>query len=476
MVGCQEIVADLRASFDQGISQPIGFRRLQLEKLADFLNRFEQDICQALQDDLGKPKLEAMMTEVLQVRQEIATHLAHLEEWTAPQSVARTVVNMTDTVTTEAQPLGVVLVLGPWNYPLNCLLIPLVGAIAAGNCVLLKPSEHATEMEKLLTEKLGNFLDSRCVRVVCGGAEVSQELLMNRFDYIFFTGSPRVGKLVMKAAAEFVTPVTLELGGKCPVYVAEDADLPMTAKRLAWGKFSNTGQTCVAPDYVMCPRDVVEPLIAELQKVIVEFYGSDAQESPDYGCIINNANLQRLASMLQESNGEVRLGGLQVAEKRFMEPTLVALASAHSGGCQDSLMREEIFGPILPVLPVTGVKEATEIIKLGGKPLAVYVFSSSRNTIQELRKNSTSGAFMANDVVVHCAMQNLPFGGVGGSGFGAYHGRYTFDTFSHKRACVDKDCYEFVNNRFRYPPYTESKLSLVKLALSSSMKTRCSLQ
>uniref|UniRef100_A0A8C5MU18 Aldehyde dehydrogenase n=1 Tax=Leptobrachium leishanense TaxID=445787 RepID=A0A8C5MU18_9ANUR len=354
-----------------------------------------------------------------------------------------------DSAFIRKDPLGVVLVISPWNYPVQLCLIPLVGAISAGNCAILKPSEISQNTEKVLADLLPRYLDKDCFAVVCGQVEDTTRLLENKFDYIFFTGNPKVGRIIMSAAAKHLTPVTLELGGKNPCYVDDDCDIETTAKRVAWSKFFNAGQTCSAPDYVLCSDGTRDKLMRAIQEAIKAFYGEDPKLSQDLGRIISQRHFHRVCSLL--SCGTIVTGGQTDDAERYIAPTLLKDIKE-----TDPVMQEEIFGPILPFLTVGSREEAIKFINQREKPLAVYVYSRDTQVVNEFLDRTGSGGFSANDGLMHSTLMSLPFGGVGESGMGQYHGKFSFDTFSHQRACLLRSQGREKLNEVRYPPYDES--------------------
>lgn len=346
--------------------------------------------------------------------------------------------------------------MGAWNYPLMLSLGPLGGAIAAGNCAIIKPSEIANATSNIIATLLPRYLDKDCFKVVEGGVDITKDLLKERFDHIFFTGSGEVGRKVREAANAFLTPVTLELGGKCPVYIDITADLEMAARRLIWTKCINLGQTCIAPDYVLCSQEVQAELIAKIRKILSEWYGINPQDSDDLCRIINERNWQRLDAMLSGSKGQVVIGGERDKKELYIAPTVVTGVTS-----QDSLMREEIFGPILPILTVGDVEEAINIINNRDKPLSLYVFSTNKAVAEVFKARTSSGSMVINDAVVHLSVETLPFGGVGASGMGHYHGKYTFKCFSHSKSVLSRDFSRFGEylGETRYPPYAQWKIN-----------------
>jgi aldehyde dehydrogenase (NAD+) len=419
----------------------------------------EDRITAALAADLGKPWMEAFGAEVAFTVTEIDQALKHLDRWTSPTKVRVPMTLKPGSARVVPEPLGTVLVISPWNYPLQLLLAPLVPALAAGNTAVLKPSEVAPHTSDLIAELVPRYLDERAVQVVTGGVEETSALLQERFDHIFYTGSGTVGRLVMAAAAKHLTPVTLELGGKSPTIVAADADLDVAARRIAWGKFLNAGQTCVAPDYVLVEEQVEAPFLDALVTAIRDFYGDDPARSPDYCRIVNERHWNRLYALLDCEGYEATVvGGTGDRVARYLAPTVL------SGVKPDArVMQDEIFGPILPVLPVADVEEAIRFVNDHPKPLALYVFSASEATAQRVIEATSSGGVCVNHVVMQLSVPELPFGGVGESGMGAYHGRAGFDTFSHAKPVLTKGVRP--DPSVMYPPYKGWKQKLIRRVL-----------
>lgn len=440
-----------RARFETGATRPLDFRRSQLQKFHAALERREPELLSALQADLRKSLFQGYATELGLVQAEIRHALKHLHRWAAPQTCKTPWFVTPARGWVQPEPFGVALILGPWNYPAQLLLTPLVSAIAAGNCAVLKPSELAPRTAEVITALVRETFTEDFISVVTGGPDVAEALLAERFDKIFFTGSTRVGRLVMAAAAKHLTPVTLELGGKCPAIVCADANVELAAKRIAWGKFMNAGQTCVAPDFVLVQRSVLERFVAVLKKSLREFYGEDASQSADYGRIVNARHFDRLINYLRD--GKVVHGGTHDAKDLFLAPTILEDVSPDA-----SVMLEEIFGPILPVLEFDRLGDALASLRGRPTPLALYVFSNDRATQARVLAETRSGGVCVNDVVSHMIGTGLPFGGLGESGLGAYHGRAGFDTFSHDRAVLRRATW--LDTPFRYPP---QKLSLAGL-------------
>ncbi len=436
-------VQQQRTFFQSGETQPVTFRIQQLTTLKQVIQAAEAQILEALAADLRKPAFEAM-GELLGVVAEINYALKHLRQWVKPQRIATPPLVWPATAKIQAQPLGVVLIIGPWNYPLQLTLIPLVGAIAAGNCAILKPSELAPHTSEVISKLISQHFDSRYIQVIEGGIDTSRALLAEPFDHIFFTGSTAVGKQVMVAAAQHLTPVTLELGGKSPCIVDVDVPLELAARRIAWGKFINAGQTCIAPDYLLVHRQIKADFLVALQKAIHDFYGENPASSPDYSRIISAKHFDRLVKLLETS--QIVAGGETNASDRYIAPTIVDAVS-----WSDPIMQDEIFGPILPVLEYDQLAEAIAAINQRPKPLALYLFSNDRQHQNQVLQATSSGGVCINDTIMHVVTPVLPFGGVGASGMGRYHGKASFDTFSHYRSVMSRPFQ--LENPLRYAPY-----------------------
>jgi len=453
MMSHEEVVQKVRQAYLSGKTRNVEYRIRQLKNLLRLYEENETALNEALYKDLRKPKHEAKLLEVNVLKSDVKTMIENCKEWATPVKVAKTVVTMMDTPVILPDPYGVVLVIGAWNYPLQLSLCPVAGAIAAGNCVIIKPSELAPASCKLLEELVPRYLDPECFRVVTGGAAEVQDLLKQKFDYIFFTGSTVVGKLVREAANKHLTPVTLELGGKSPVFVDESVDLTITARRVIWGKMVNCGQTCIAPDYVLCTKNIKDALVAKMCETITEFYGSDPKQSPDLCRIVNVRHFERLKRLLD--SGKVVMGGQTDADDLWIDPTILVDVKA-----TDPVMQEEIFGPILPFIEVENAQEAVDFINQRDKPLSFYIFSANKKVVDYLCNNTTSGSMCINDCLMQFSVEELPFGGVGASGMGAYHGKFSFDTFTHRKSCLIRsfDRLGEALGKLRYPPYSESKL------------------
>jgi aldehyde dehydrogenase (NAD+) len=438
----------MRQPVQEGATRPLAWRLAQLDRLGTLLDRVEADLLEALFQDLGKPPQEAYY-ELVGVREELRFTRRHLKRWLAGRPISLPLWTWPARGRVRPEPLGCVLILGTWNYPFQLCLQPLISALAAGNTVVLKPSELAPHTANLIADQLGRHLPREVVQVVQGDGEVGAQLLEIRFDHIFFTGGSRVGRLVMAAAARHLTPVTLELGGKSPAIALADAPIAPTARRLVWGKGLNAGQTCVAPDHLLVVPEIEAPLLAAIGEEIRRLYGADPLASPDLGRVVSRPHFERLALLLRHAhaNGQVLLGGRMDPAELRIEPTLLRVQDpAH-----DPLMQEELFGPLLPVLSVPHLEAAIARVQAGPKPLALYLFGQSPRDRERLREATSSGSLAFNDVVTQVAAPQLPLGGVGESGMGAYHGHTGFLTFSHQRSLLEQRFWP--DPPFRYPPY-----------------------
>ncbi|MBG7696796.1 aldehyde dehydrogenase family protein [Streptomyces sp. MC1] len=427
-----DVVARLRATFAAGRTKPVEWRTGQLRRLRAMLTERGADLAAALHADLGKSGTEAHRTEIDFTVREIDHTLEHLADWLRPEPAPVPAHLGADaTAWTQYDPLGVVLVIAPWNYPAQLLLAPMVGALASGNAVVAKPSELAPATSAVLAELLPAYLDTDAVAVVEGGIPETTALLAERFDHIFYTGNGTVGRVVMRAAAEHLTPVTLELGGKSPVFVDRGTDLDTVADRLARGKFLNASQTCVAPDYVLTDPETATALEAALVRAIEGLFGADPRHCEEYGRIVDERHFDRLSALLD--SGRVAVGGVGDRAAKYLAPTVLADVDPNS-----PVMREEIFGPILPIVTVPGLDEAIDFINDRDKPLALYVFSESADTRDRIAAETSSGGLGHGLPLAHLTVSDLPFGGVGESGMGSYHGRYSIETFSHRKAVLSK--------------------------------------
>ena len=440
------LVERQRSYFQTHETRPLEFRRARLRELYAAIEAHEEAILAALHADLRKHRQEAYSSEIGVVLAEIRRALARWPRWMKPERRGLPLLAWPGRAEVRPEPLGVTLILGPWNYPFQLLLGPLVGAIAAGNCACLKPSEFAPETSAVIGRLIDATFAPHYVTVVEGGRDKAEALLAEHFDSIFFTGGTQAGRAVMTAAARHLTPVTLELGGKCPCIVCADTPLEVAARRVAWGKWMNAGQTCVAPDYVLVDRSVRDAFIAALKQAVGAFYGPDPSESPDYGRIVNHRHFERLMRLLE--SGTVVYGGRSIPSERYMEPTILTGVLPNSPA-----MQEEIFGPILPVLDFTDFDEALVRVRALPPPLALYLFSHDPEKQQRAVAETRSGCVCINDTVVQMLGKDLPFGGVGESGFGAYHGRASFDCFTHRKAVMLRRTW--FDSRLRYPPFNQ---------------------
>lgn len=452
-----QLLQDQQHFFETGKTKSIDFRLVQLIKLKQAMQEIEIELTQALFKDLRKPAHEAYVTEIGVVYQSISEMIKKLKKY-AKRKTVHTPIYMWGKSYLEYEPYGQVLIIAPFNYPFHLAIEPLIGAIAAGNTVILKPSELAPNVAKVLTKLIHSTFDKTYIASVEGGVDVTTELLAQRFDYIFFTGSVPVGKIVMQAAAKNLTPVTLELGGKSPAIVDDTANSKVAAKRIVWGKLQNNGQTCIAPDYVLVSRKRKDTLIKEMIIATKEFYGSDIRNNTDYGRIINDRHFIRLQQMLEADHSFVVFGGETDREDLYIEPTILDLPSHDA-----ATMQEEIFGPILPILTFDTIDDAVSQVKQYEKPLALYLFTTSNRKQEQLMAAISSGNVTVNDVLKHVANPHLPFGGVGESGIGGYHGKYSFLTFSHQKGVYENRSTFNVPGLF--PPYSNRSLKLLKKIL-----------
>ncbi|XP_047451108.1 aldehyde dehydrogenase family 3 member A2-like [Mugil cephalus] len=454
----QLIVQRARKSFQTGKTKPLEHRIHQLKSLLRFITERRKDIADAVKKDLSKSENGTELFETMSLEGEINLAVEKLAEWAAPRPVEKTLVNIADEVYVQPEPLGVVLIIGAWNYPWAVTLQPLVGAIAAGNAAVIKPSEVSSHSAKAMEELLPQYLDKDLYPVVTGGVPETQELLKQRFDHIFYTGNSTVGKVVMEAAARHLTPVTLELGGKSPCYIDKNCDITVACRRITWGKFVNCGQTCIAPDYILCEPSIQSRVLEEIKKSIKEFYTDDPKTFEDYGRIINQRHFKRVMALMEGST--VAAGGDADESQCYIAPTVLKDVTRES-----KVMQEEIFGPLLPIITVSGVDEAIQFISEREKPLVIYVFSHDNKLIKKVIAETSSGALLANDTLVHFTVSALPFGGVGNSGMGSYHGRHSFDQLSHMRSCLIKQLKMEGVNSMRYPPHTAKKLGWARFFL-----------
>ena len=453
------IVEQLRVGFGSGTLRDIDARRHQLTQLRALFVEQEERLVDALVADVGKPRIEAYTTEIAFTMNEIDHTLKHLDSWTKPEKVKVPLNFKPGSASLHPEPLGTVCIIAPWNYPVQLLFAPLVPALAAGNTAVLKPSEVTPTVSALVEELVPEYFAANTVAVVTGAVEETTALLEERFDHIFYTGNGKVGRVVMRAAAEHLTPVTLELGGKSPAIVAADADIAVSAKRIAWAKFLNAGQTCVAPDYVLVEDMVHDDLVSAIADAVSSMYGADPYRSADYARIVNERHHDRLMHLLDAGGYDATVvGGTGDRTERYLAPTVLAGVKPDA-----AVMDDEIFGPILPVLAVGDVDEAIRFVNDRDKPLALYGFSRSSEVLAHIVTNTSSGGVVLNHAMLHLAVPGLPFGGVGASGMGVYHGKAGFDTFSHRKGVLDKPTWP--DPSFLYPPFGASMERIIRTFL-----------
>jgi aldehyde dehydrogenase (NAD+) len=448
-IDASAVVAQARLTFDSGVTRHLSWRLEQLGRLEELLTSEEDRLLEALAADLGKPAIEAYTADLAITRNEVAYVAKRTTRWAKARTVSLPMNMKPGKAWVQPQPLGVALLISPWNYPVQLVIQPLAAALAAGNTVVIKPSELAPATSSLLAELIPSYLDPDAVQVVEGAVESSTALLEERFDHIFFTGSPGVGRIVMAAAARHLTPVTLELGGKSPVLVDDSADMEVAGRRIAWAKWLNAGQTCIAPDYALVTAPQRDQLVDCIGSAWDEFSGGDVQASPDFSRIVTAAHASRLEGLLADHGGVIAVGGQAEPESRFVAPTVVVDPDLSS-----DLMTEEIFGPILPVVSVDSMDDAVDFVNRREKPLALYAFGSQA-AAESLVERTTSGSALINHLMLQASVSALPFGGVGQSGMGRYHGRSGFNAFSNLRAVMKKAVKP--DPKLGYPPYTAFK-------------------
>lgn len=456
-ISAAEAVKRQRTWFATGQSLDIDFRVTQLKKLRDLIARHEDEILAALNTDLGKSAFEGYATELGMALNPIDYAIKNTARWAKPKRVTTPLFHFIGSSHIHSDPYGVTLIISPWNYPFQLAVSPLSGAIAAGNTCVIKPSEVAPATSKILAKIINPNFDPGFLYVLEGGIEATTDLLKEKFDYIFFTGGTNIGRVVYEAAAKHLTPVTLELGGKSPCIVDKDINLGIAARRITWGKLINSGQTCVAPDYLYVHKDIKASLIEAIKKEIKGFYGDSPMDNDEYGKIINRRHFDRLRSYL--GSGKIVHGGNANENTLKMEPTIVENPSSDS-----PLLNEEIFGPILPVIEFGDVREVIGYVNARPKPLALYLFSNDSDFQDSILKNTSSGGVSINDTVMHMTGESMPFGGVGDSGMGGYHGEHSFDTFSHKKSVLKRTFWP--DAPLRYPPYNKVSLRSLKMLIS----------
>lgn len=445
---------DSKAFFNTQQTKDISFRKEQLKKLSKAIKSYESDILEALYTDLGKNKVEAYATEIGITLKSIKNARKELKNWTKTKNVDTPLYLFPTKSYIKKEPYGTVLIIAPFNYPFQLVFEPLIGAIAAGNTAIIKPSELTPNVARVIKRLINETFDANYIEVIEGGIEETQTLIHLPFDYVFFTGSENVGKIVYQAASENLVPVTLEMGGKSPVIVDETANIKVASERICFGKFTNAGQTCVAPDYILVHESVKDDLITALSKTLREFYGQNIQQSPDYGRIVNLKHYHRLTSLLNSEQMNIVFGGHSDGDERYIEPTLLDHVTSDS-----AIMQEEIFGPILPILTYQSLDEAIAFIHQRPKPLSLYLFSEDENATQRVINELSFGGGAINDTLMHLANPKLPFGGVGASGMGRYHGKYSFDTFTHEKSYIFKSTR--LESGVHLPPY-KGKFKYIK--------------
>lgn len=448
----QDLIQSQRLFFTEHITREIPFRLCALDRLQEGIRKYEPELTEALWNDLGKSAFESYASEIGLILREIKSAKKHLAGWSKEKKCPTPLFMAGSKSFVHPEPYGVVLIIAPWNYPVQLTLSPLIGAIAAGNCAIVKPSPDAPCTSDVLTRLIDECFESEYIAVTATDAHTTEMLLQERFDYIFYTGGVRFGKSVMEAAARHLTPVTLELGGKSPCIIDDDADLPVAARRIVWGKLLNCGQTCVAPDYLMVHSTIKDRLIDAIRKEIARQYGEDPRLSPDYPRIVNRRHIDRLLPLLKD--GDIVCGGTADPDERYIAPTLIENVRPGS-----PLLTDEIFGPILPVIPFDDIDDCVEYINTHEKPLALYYFTQSKKRARYMIQHTSSGGVCINDTISHVVNSDLPFGGIGNSGIGQYHGRYSFETFSHPKSVV-KTTTAF-NIGLKFAPYAQ-KLRMLK--------------
>lgn len=443
-----------QAFFQTGATRPADARKKQMKILREALRNYEARLLKALNQDMGKPETEAFLLDFAFTYQELDHAIKHLEGWMQPRRVSSHLLQTPAAAFIQPEPYGVTAVIAPWNFPVYLLLLPAVGAIAAGNTVILKPSEHVPHTSSVLSAMMKEYFDPQWVALIEGGIPETQELLAQPLDYIFFTGGTAVGKIVMRAAAEHLTPVTLELGGKSPTIIDESAPLEASLRRIVWGKFMNSGQTCIAPDYLLIPQHLKAEAIDIIHNLLDEFYGENPKLSPDFARVINERHFDRLSRLMV---GNIVIGGDSDRETNYISPTVIDVDDP----AEHPAMQEEIFGPILPVIGYEEMADAIEFVNARPKPLVAYLFSNSRRHHNMLIERTSSGGVCINDTILHWSLADLPVGGVGPSGMGRAHGKSTFDTFSHHKSVMKRSLLIDATPFVRFPPY-RTALSLIR--------------
>lgn len=450
----KEMLDNQRVFFSTGRTRDVNNRLKYLKKLKESVKNHENEISQALSKDFGKAPFETYMSEIGTVLVELGHIIRHLKKWSKPRRGKTPITHLPGKSKIFAEPYGTVLVISPWNYPFNLAMVPVMGALSAGNTVFLKTASETPETAMVLEKILSGVFPPEWVTVL-RGSKVKDFVLDFRYDYIFFTGSPYVGRMVMEKAAKYLTPVTLELGGKSPCIVMADADMALAAKRIAWGKFFNSGQTCIAPDYILIEEKAKAAFFAETEKAIEKLYGANPETSPDFARIINDKHWKRIEQFLHK--GKIITGGRSDAGRRYIEPAVIDGISP-----DDTVMQEEVFGPVLPVITVKSIDEAVRFVNEREKPLALYLFTKNNDVVKKVIGETSYGGGCINDTLMHFANGHIPFGGVGNSGMGTYHGKLNFDTFTHYKS-VYYGTAKIFDNPFRYAPYTDFAARIIKL-------------
>ena len=451
----QAILSNLRAFFNSGKTKDVNYRKESLKALLNAIKAHEKDIIDALKADFNKPEFETYSTEIGIIYSEINNTLKHLNKWAKPKHVKAGLSSFPSSGLIHKEPYGVVLIMAPWNYPFQLAIAPLIGAIAAGNCAIVKPSNRSPHTADIVKVILEEAFDSNHVRVVLGGHEIIGELLEEKFDFIFFTGGKKVGQLVLEKASKHLTPCILELGGKSPVFIGKDCDLEVSVRRLIWGKFINAGQTCIAPDYILVEKDIHDEFVKQCIKQIQEFYFTNNELDDTFPHLINKGHYQKVTGLIDEE--KLIYGGQKDEKCNLLYPTILDNVSL-----DNKIMSEEIFGPVLPIITINDFKEGLDIahkVNNGYKPLACYIFTKDKQKAQYVIENLSFGGGCINDVIMHVACDKLPFGGVGESGMGSYHGKKSFDAFTHEKSIIIK---KKMDIKIRYPKYSEKKLGFVK--------------
>ncbi|XP_063310739.1 aldehyde dehydrogenase family 3 member B1-like [Pelobates fuscus] len=460
---CEDVLRRARDAFTSGKTKPYSFRLLQLKAILQMLEIHEEDFVDALDKDMHRPRFETVLSEIITVKNEALYAMKNLEKWMSPEPVQKNMVSLLDNCFVQKEPVGLVLIVGGWSFPIELSLIPMIGAVAAGNCVVLKPSETNSHTANLLRMLLPQYMDTCCYHVISEEHGDLMEVLENTFDHVFYIGDRTIGKQVMQAAAKYLTPVTMVLGGKNPCYVDKSCDIITAARRIAWARYINSGQNSLAPEYVLCHPDIKNRLINELCYWVQDFYGKNPRESPHYGRMASTEHYRRVKDLL--SSGQVAFGGQTDDGERYIAPTVLTDVQE-----SDAIMEQEILGPILPIFTAQTLEEAISFINKKGRPLTIYVHSGNPEVISQIMYCTSSGSFCSNDNMIQNLYTSLPCGGIGNSGVGIYKGKYSFDTFSHSRAYVLRNNIVECVTYLRYPPYAEKTLRLMKWACTVSKK------